>query len=230
MDVRNSDVDGVQLTIQKGSDVRGQVTNQSATPIALDKLRLNFRSQDSIPDSFATIMGAIPVDASGSFFIPDVLAARLSLQVSGLPDTAYVADIRLGGLSVIDSGLSFDSQATTSMEILVNGNGGAVEGMVLNSDRKPAANATVALVPPDIHRQNPMMFKNVQTDEMGHFLIKGIAPGDYTLYAWENVFPSAWMNSEFFAKYQSRGRAIRSTASGRVDTQLDLIPDETIHR
>lgn len=230
VEVRNSDVEGVQLTIQKGSDVRGQVTNQSAIPIALEKLRLNFRSQDLIPDSFATIMGAISVDASGAFFIPDVLAARLSVQVTGLPDTAYVSDIRLGGVSVIDSGLSFDNQTATTMEIVVNGNGGSVEGMVQNSDRRAAANATVALVPSEIHRQNAMMFKNVQTDEMGHFLIKGIAPGDYTVYAWENVFPTAWMNADFLAKYQSRGRAVRATAGGRVDTQLDLIPDETNRR
>jgi len=230
VDVRNSDVEGVQLTIQKGSDVRGQVTNQSAIPIALERLRLSFRSQDFIPDSFATIMGTTLVDASGAFFIPDVLAARLSLQVDGLPDTAYVSDIRLGGVSAIDSGLTFDNQPLTTMEIVVNGNGGAVEGFVQNSDRKPAANATVALVPSETHRLNPMSFKNVQTDEMGHFLIKGIAPGDYTVYAWESVFPTAWMNAEFLAKYQGRGRAVRATAGGRVDTQLDLIPDETTRR
>jgi hypothetical protein len=230
VEVRNSDVEGVQLTIQKGSDVRGQVTNQSATPIALEKLRINFRSQDVIPETFVTIIGSIPVDSTGSFSVQDVLAARVSLQVTGLPDTAYVADIRLGGVSVIDSGLIFDNQPMTNLEILVNGSGGAVEGMVQNSDRKPAANATVALVPSETHRLNPMMFKNVQSDEMGHFLVKGLAPGDYTIYAWESVLPTAWMNAEFLAKYQGRGHAIRATSGSRSDTQLDLIPDETIRR
>jgi len=55
----------------------------------------------------------------------------------------------------------------------------------------------------------------------------GVPPA---LFAWENVFSTAWMNSDFLAKYQNRGRAVVATAGASQNVPLSLIPDEINRR
>jgi hypothetical protein len=147
-----------------------------------------------------------------------------------LPETAYVADVRQGGTTVFDSGFTLGNQPGTLIEVLVNSNGATIEGSVQTADKKPSANATVVLVPPASHRQNALLYKTVQTDENGRFSLKGVAPGEYTLYAWANVPNTAWMNSDFLAKYQNRGRAVVVSQGNRLEAQLELIPDDINRR
>ena len=230
VDIRDSNVEGVQLQIQPGMEFRGKVVGQGSTSMAMDKIKIRLRQIDNMPEGFAVIVGEISVDSKGEFSAQNVPNASYALRFSGLPETAYVADIRQGGTTVFDSGFTLGSQAGTLIEVLVNSNGATIEGSVQTADRKPSANATVVLVPPASHRQNALMYKTVQSDENGRFSLKGVAPGDYTLYAWENIPGTAWMNSDFLARYPNRGRAVVVTPDSRLDFQLDLIPDEIKRR
>lgn len=227
IEIRNSDITDIDLELQKGFDLRGQVVAQGTVPIPLDRIRINLHSRDTIPETFATIVGSIVVDAKGMFASTEVPGAKMTIQVTGLPATAYVADIQQSGISVFDTGITVGQGPVTQVEILVNANGETIEGTVQNAERKPAPNATVVLVPPVNRRQNAMLYKNVTTDSTGHFSIQGVVPGEYTIYAWENVAPTAWMNAEFLAKYPGRGKVVVASQGTHLDAQLDLIPDAT---
>jgi hypothetical protein len=226
VDIRDSDVEGITLEIQPGTELRGKVVGQGSTSIAMDKIKIRLRQLDSMPEGYAVIVGEISVDLKGEFSAQNVPSARYALRFSGLPETAYVAEVRQGGTTVFDSGFTLGNQPATLIEVLVNSNGAIIEGIVQTANEKPSANATVVLVPPASHRQNALLYKTVQTDENGRFSLKGVAPGEYTLYAWENVPGTAWMNSDFLAKYQNRGRAVVVSQGARLDSQLELIPDD----
>jgi hypothetical protein len=225
VDIRNSDVDGIIVDIERGTEMRGKVVSQGTTSIPVEKIKINLHSQDTMPEAFATIAGAISVDSNGEFVAADLPKARYTLQVSGLPDSAYVADIRQGGTTIFDAGLTLGNQPGATIEIVVDANGATIEGSVQGADKKPFPNATVVLVPPASHRQNAMMYKTAQTDDKGSFSMKGVPPGEYTIFAWESAPPTAWMNSEFLAKYQSHGHPVVATSGSRQDTQPELIPD-----
>ena len=119
------------------------------------------------------------------------------------------------------------SPPATPFEIIVNGNGGTIEGNVQSPVRKPAGDTTVVLVPPAGNRQNAMKYKSMQTDDKGHFSMKGVPPGEYTLFAWESVPFTAWMNSDFLARYQNRGRQVLVTLGTRMNVLLDQIQDDS---
>jgi len=225
VDVRGSDIDGINLEIERGTEIRGKVVSQGTNAIATDKIKVNLRSQDTIPDAFASIIGAIGVDSNGDFSAQDVPKARYTFSISGLPDGAYVADILQGGTTIFDSGFIVGNQPGASIEIVIAANGGIVEGRVQTADQKPAANATVVLVPSVQHRQNSLMYKTAQSDEKGNFSMKAVPQGEYTMFAWESVPATAWMNAEFLAKYQDRGRPIHVTAGTRMSEQPELIPE-----
>jgi hypothetical protein len=230
VEIRDSDVEGVTLQIQKGTEIKGKVVSQGTTSLAMDKIKINLRSQDTMPDAFAIIVGAISVDAAGDFSAPDIPSARYSLQIAGLPETAFVADIRQGRTTVFNAGFTVGSQLAVPLEIVVNANGGTIEGNVQTSDHQPAANTAVVLVPPAGNRQNAMKYKSMQTDDTGSFSMKGVPPGEYTLFAWESVPVTAWMNSDFLARYQNRGRQVLVTQGTRMNVQLDQIPDNSNRR
>jgi len=230
VDIRNSDIEGVTLPIQQGAEINGKVVFQGNATAPMDKIRLTLRSLDTMPDSFAILVGSIAVDASGNFSAPDIASAQYGIQVAGLPQTAYVADIRQGGLSVFNSGLTVGNQPAIPLEIVVNANGATIEGSVQTTDRKPAASSTVVLTPPETDRQNPMKYKTATTDNKGNFSMNGVPPGDYTLFAWDSVLSTAWMNSEFLARYQDRGRVVVASQEAILNVQLDVIPNDIARR
>jgi hypothetical protein len=224
VDIQDSDVEGIMLQIQKGTEISGKVVLQGNPPLPMDKIRISLRSLDAMPDAFAIIVGSIPVASSGDFSAPDIPPAQYGIQISGLPDTAYVADVQQGGISVFNTGFTTGKQPAIPLEIVVNGNGGIIEGNVRTTDRKPVPGSMVVLVPPVADRRNTMRYKTATTDDEGNFSMKGVAPGQYSLFAWESVPPTAWMNSDFLAKYQDSGRQVFASQGSQLNVQLDLIP------
>ena len=81
----------------------------------------------------------------------------------------------------------------------------------------------VVLVPEAARRNNPALYKTGLTDDKGHFIIRGVAPGAYTIFAWDSVLPGAYQNAEFLEKNLSRGRALNVQGGTRSDITLDLI-------
>jgi len=221
----NRDIADLRVVVNLGAPLSGEVlvNGSGGAAIKRESIRLSLRSLDNTPASFVSLVGTIPVDTAGKFTAVSVPEARYTFQVSGLPATAYVADIRQGGTSVMDNGFVHD-QSATPVQVVVDADGVTLQGTVVNADGKPAANATVVLVPPQGRRQNTLLYRNVTTNETGSFTLRGVPPGPYTIYAWESVPPGAWQNAEFLSKYEARGQQISLSALSVAEVQLRVIP------
>lgn len=110
-----------------------------------------------------------------------------------------------------------------TLEITINGNGGQIEGSAADAKQKPASGAVVVLVPEGPRRERLMLFKTAMTDTMGHFSIKGIAPGEYKLFAWEQVEDGAYQDAEFLKPYENQGQAVTIREGSRENAQLKVI-------
>ena len=95
--------------------------------------------------------------------------------------------------------------------------------MVVGSDQKPAAGKTVVLVPAVQRRQNPSLYKVGNSDAQGNVVLTNLAPGQYKLFAWDNVPVGAWMNPEFIAEVEGRGTSVTINAGSRQSAQARLI-------
>lgn len=219
--------------------VNGVVTNTAApatpsAPVPTPTYRVQLRSAEGLAAS-VPFEGAAnqdtTFDPSGVYVFRSVLEGKYFLTVAPLPANGYVADIKAGGTSVFDSGVDLSSQ-TGEIQVSVNTNGGKVQGNVLDAAQKPIAQARVVLVPRESRRQNMQLYKTSTADNSGHFLMNGIAPGDYKLFAWEAVPNGAWMNPEFLAPYESRGLAVTVTSTGSTPANIEvrLIPRESEKR
>jgi hypothetical protein len=62
------------------------------------------------------------------------------------------------------------------------------------------------------------------TDQLGRFAMRNVTPGDYTLFAWEQIERGTYLDPDLLEQYEDRGQAVHVEESGRVSVQLDAIP------
>jgi hypothetical protein len=219
VEVGNRDVAGLNISIERGVTVSGDVVVRGAATQSIDlaSLTMIFRALDNLPHQFASGIGTVAVDAAGKFSEVDVPRARYTLDVSGLPEPFYIADIRQGTESVYDEGFIVGAQQPSPIQIAIGADGGTVEG-------RAASGATIVLAPPYSRRRNSALYRQTKGDKSGAFTFKGVPPGTYTIYAWERIAPGAWENEEVMKTYEGLGQTVNVTASSDVRVQLNVIP------
>lgn len=96
------------------------------------------------------------------------------------------------------------------LEMVASSRGAGVQGAVLDVDGLPMAGVSVALVPESTRREQFHLYKTASTDQYGHFELRGIAPGEYKLFSWEEVKADAWQDPEFIKPFEQKANALRS--------------------
>jgi hypothetical protein len=197
------------------------------SPVPTPTYRVQLRSAEGIgitaPFENATNQDPVFDPATGTTVFRSVVPGRYSINVQPLPPNGYVAEVRAAG-SATDAGIDISGQ-TDEIQVLLKTDGKRIEGVVRDALQQPAVAARVVLVPTSpSRRQNPLHYKIANTSATGTFTINGIAPGEYKLFAWENVPNTAWMNAEFLEPYEARGQAVSLGSNPTVNVELKLIP------
>lgn len=102
-----------------------------------------------------------------------------------VPHDYFVKSVTLNGGGVADSG--FPTNPEMSLEVVVGANGGTIEGAVMDSEGEPVAYATVVDIPSEEHRARGDLYRQDTTDENGHFSLRGLDPGKYQIFAFEQL-------------------------------------------
>jgi hypothetical protein len=110
------------------------------------------------------------------------------------------------------------------IEIVLATNPGVLEGIAVDKNRQPVANATIALVPDAARRLRPDVYRTARTDESGRFRLRDIPPGVYFAFAWEDIEDGIWRDPEFIRSNEGAGRLVRINESGRETVELIAIP------
>jgi hypothetical protein len=129
-----------------------------------------------------------------------------------IPDdfvNAYVKSIRLGSTDLLVEGMHLWGPTQASLEIVIGLNGAQVEGTAVDNRREPAPNITIVAVPDGSNKGRTDLYRITTSDRRGRFAMEGLAPGDYTFYAWDDVERGAWESPEFMRALEGRGRFVR---------------------
>ena len=85
------------------------------------------------------------------------------------------------------------------------------------------------MVPQEKERLDQMSYyKTVTTDQYGRFTLKSIDPGEYKVFAWEDVESGAYMDPDFVKPVENQGSSVTIRESSRESLQLKLIPAEAV--
>ena len=81
----------------------------------------------------------------------------------------------------------------------------------------------MVLVPESRRRGREPLYRNATTDQHGRFTVRNIEPGDYKLFAWEDVESGAWLDPDFLKPVESEGRSVAIKEGSRESAELKLI-------
>ena len=233
--VGDADVDGVRIELEPAIDISGSITTEGsttsaaapATPLSLALVPLNagavrIPSQDlPFPRGTFRLRNVIADDYRVE--VRPVLVAPPSPLVQTSLENAFVKSIRYGNTDALNNGFHIESSRDNTLEIVVSMHGGTIEGRVLDEDKKPAINAKVVLVPESSRRQRGDLYKNASADDLGHYRLTGLAPGNYKVFAWERIEDGAWQDADFIKLYENRGRQVRIQEDQHATADVTLI-------
>ncbi len=234
LQVSSSNVEGLRLSPQPGALLRGRLRLESRGPVrGFDpgQIFLMLQTVNGEDDSGGLAFGdrfsnLTHVLADGSFEWRDVPPGNYYVQLpgeNGANEEWFVKSLMAGGREVSDVGLSVNG-GVLGIDLVLSANGGTVDGVVVDSKGSPVENTVVLAVPEPRLRGRLDHYHKTITDQSGHFSLRGIRPGDYTLFAWESVEGDAYFNPEFLKSYEGQGIALKVGEGERKSVQVNLIP------
>jgi hypothetical protein len=220
VDVANGDINNVAVRLQPLLALSGIVTVDSTQPnVRLSSLRLTFTPSDPGPGGPGR-NGQVQLNDDGTFQAT-LAAEAYTVEAGGLPDGYYLKSVKLAGREMPDATLDLN-YGGGPIELVLAPTAGDVTGTVQNSRGEPAASVQVTAVPASGSLRRDMN-KLVATDAMGNFTLHGLPPGDYKIFAWEEVQTNAWMDRDYRQPFESRSASAKVDASTTPTVQLKLI-------
>ncbi|MGD0872234.1 MAG: carboxypeptidase regulatory-like domain-containing protein [Bryobacteraceae bacterium] len=234
IEVVDRDLENIVIPLRPCPELAGEVKTEDDAPINFASLRVTLASPTSVRVStgglvtsaigFGTSV-AEKVGDDGKFVLHDIFPDSPRPTVSPLPDGFYVKSIQLNDQEVLESGLDFSHGAGGPLRFVLSGKAGTVQGVVGDDDDNPAASATVVLVPKsDTRRALPQFYKIATTNQQGQFTIRNVDPGDYRVFAWEDVETGAWLDPDFVKPFDSKATGLTVDPSGHPQFRLKSIP------
>lgn len=222
VEVGKSDVEGLIVSVGEGVDVTGSVRLETGQKISLPGVTVYLQAAEEMPSGSTSAR----VKEDGTFWIEGVSRDKYYLSLYPLPEGTYLKSVRVGGQEVLNKGLDLTTAVPGQvLEITLSPRAGMVEGMA-RAGEDLAAGSLVTLVPEPIRPEQPYLYKSTNADQNGRFQIQGVAPGDYTLYAWEEMEVSPLQDPELVKRFKSKGVKVTVRESGREHVELTVVKPE----
>jgi hypothetical protein len=152
-----------------------------------------------------------------SFAVSEMVSGSYRLDVNP-PQPLYVKSVTLGGQDILNNEVPI-SQSAGPIEILLRDDGGSVEGDVVDANGQPVS-AGIMLLRGTTH------VASLMSQPGGHFKIQNVAPGDYTIYAWDDPNEVEYADADWMRRNGSGGMAVTVTAAQnqQIKVTLQLVP------
>lgn len=213
--VDNADVTGLKVTLEPNPELTGQITILGERPISLGGGYIKF--------------GAYSVDIhDDNSFASSMTPGHYVVAVAGdqLEKDLVIKSIQMGQTDLLRDQLTLAPGASARLEIVLAPDGGQIEGTAFDRNDNPAPGATVVAIPEAGLRMRPDRFYQAATDQHGHYDLKNVAPGDYKIFAWENIEPGAWFDPDFLRDIESHGEPVKLSAKGHETVKVHLTIDK----
>jgi protocatechuate 3,4-dioxygenase beta subunit len=144
--------------------------------------------------------------------------------VPNLPGNFYVDETRVNGTLVTDGLLDIPTGIDNHIEFMLSPDGGEIQGTVLDEHLVPQAGVRGLLLPdlppPRAIGSNSREFV---TDAQGEFILHGIAPGHYRLFAWKDVDQYGYFDPELIGRSRPDATSVTIVRGGRLQVTVEII-------
>jgi hypothetical protein len=226
VEVRSADVEGLQLSPEPPSQIRGRFRMDMNGNLQTDWTQLNIQiDPDDHDGSNGPVVGKVTKDGSFNVEVPSGnYHAVITTNSNGEAWRDFIVkEVLLNGKDVGDSGFSV-AGGTTSLEIVASAQGSTIEGNVVDEDGKPVPDTTVVCVPDASRRKRHDIYQQIQTDRQGHFAMRGLNPGEYQIFTLDDPADDI-TDPDFVAAHEALGQSVKLDADERKGIMLKLAPE-----
>jgi len=217
-EVGGTDIDNLRILLQPLVTVTGRVTIEGRPANDNDPDFSNMRVKLSVSPSDP----GIAVQPNGAFQRQDLAVGEYPLSLTGLPSNAFLKSARVGETDVLGAPLRLEPEPGV-LEMVVSTNGGSIDALITDDNQRPSAGAIVALVPDQARRKRFDLFRSAIADPTGRVHFEGIPPGDYKIFAWEDIGENAWQDPDILRIHEDRGQAVKIGEGSRLEMRLRVI-------
>ena len=213
-----ADLQGVRVALMPGADINLHVDAEAGDKPDLSGLSY-FLTSDGRTGYGEWRQGA------DRFSIRSVPPVHYTPKLSGvLLRKLYVKSATAGQTDILSDGLTVAGGETIDVKIVLADDGALVHGIVRDKDQQPVPGATVLLATD--RRSRADRYATATSDQNGRYDFSAIPPGNYKLFAWEDLESNAWDDPEFLMDPEEQGRKLASDPGERkiVDLQLCRLP------
>jgi Carboxypeptidase regulatory-like domain len=204
-----SDVENVLVGLTPGAEVKLRIAAEGP-----DKPNLSEIGYFLTTDGRRGFMSSAPWETD-RFTMRNVAPVHYMLKLNGrLLQQFYVKNARAGDADALADGLTVTGPGAIAIDVVLASDGGRVQGVVRDKNQQPVSGATVLLAPE--RRSRADLFKNVTSDQNGHYEFAAITPGNYKLFAWDDIEPKAWSDADFLKDYEKQGEKLVLEAEARA--------------
>ena len=214
--ITDRSVTDVELVPQPTQPVTGVVTTADQSPVP-PRMRLNFQPIENQGNYGAAVN-------DGKFEIDGMQPGTYQVIVSGLMPNTYLKSIQFGSQEVPTGNVAIGPEGG-QISLLIGTDAGILAGTVQTESGDPAASAEITVVPDDALAQRADLVKTGSTDAKGSFQVRGLAPGTYRVYAWEDQdlrgLPSM---PDFRKEFSGYAASVVINPSATANVQVKSIP------
>jgi hypothetical protein len=230
--VTASDVNGITLRVHPGASILGRlrVDGELPPPVVITRAAIRIfpvgTSQAAVASSPAAQIDPIGVAADGSFRVDHVPPGEYLVEVVGLPPAlGYLKEARLDAVDILNTPLRISDSSGKQLDLVFRLGVGRVNGTVTDARLQPVPGARVVIVP-DRGRFRSYLYRTAFAGQNGQFTFPPLAPGDYKVFAWEELEDNAWFDPEVIARSEQRAHAVRVTEASVASIDVKVIPAE----
>jgi hypothetical protein len=222
VEVTGADVDGVTLASEGTTVIEGHLKWDDGTEATKVPLQLSLRATED----FFSVPGRAEINKDGSFEIKGVPPDSYWIDITGPAPDAYLKSAKYGSTDALGT-FRVSGGAGGNLELLVGAQGARVSGVVTNSDPVVVPGAWVALIPEEAKQKQKRLYQSVKTDASGKYEFRGVAPGSYSLFSWDQVEEHEWEDPEFMKAFAGKGAAISVAEKENKSVDLTLIENRS---
>ena len=219
----NGAPENLSVTLVPSFAIEGRVEFAGAAA-GLSKMNVHLQATEGLAPGLPP---SSKVGIDGTIRLAGVTPGLWDFVFDPLPEGLFIQSATYGDADVLHREMNVLAGPPAVLRIVLGANGAQISGVVGQGGQP--SRATVVLVPAASElRHAPLLFRVASAGANGVFDFKGVRPGAYKLFAFEDVEPFAWLDSELVKPVESMGEPVVVSEGDRLIRQLAIIPAEAL--
>jgi protocatechuate 3,4-dioxygenase beta subunit len=226
--VGDRDLDNVIISAHPRFSISGAIKIEGRGP----QSNGNFQAQADQFAEHVALRSPFPADSGagatanpdGSFLFQSVYPGKFYFSISGIPDDAYLASLKLDGVTVDPSDLDLTHASASRLEVTLKAAAGSIDGSVQDKEGHQIPGEKVTLIPDPPNPRELYLYRTLSSDQGGNFSLKSLAPGKYLLIAWDDLEAGAEFDPDVIRNHVERAVSVTIEENNRQTLTVIPVP------